>query len=56
MSKDKQTNEAKPRPLTPKNEKETAERRWIQDALEDDEVNESLASLRAKTQKQRHAR
>jgi len=33
-------------------EKQAAERRWLQDALEDDEVYEALTALRAKKEKQ----
>jgi len=33
-------------------EKQIAERRWLQDALEDDEVYESLKALRTKKAKQ----
>jgi hypothetical protein len=33
-------------------EKQAAERRWLQDALEDDEVYEALTALRTKKEKQ----
>ena len=45
----KQANGAESHPVTPKNEKQVAERRrrWMEDALEDDEVYEALALLHA---------
>jgi len=43
-------------PVSPKDEKQAAERRWIKDALEDDEVYEALAALHAETQaKNKHS-
>jgi hypothetical protein len=51
----KMTKELAKRPNTigshpPENEKQAAERRWLKDALEDDEVYEALAALHAETQ------
>jgi len=37
-------------PVSPEKEKQAAERRWLEDALEDDEVYEALVSLRAERQ------
>lgn len=40
----KQAKGADPHPVTPKNEKQAPERRrWIENALEDDEVHEALS-------------
>jgi hypothetical protein len=46
-SRGKQTNVVRQDALAPKEQEQAAERRWFQDALEDDDVNEALASLRA---------
>ena len=46
-SVDRQPNAIGSHPVSPENEKQAAERRWLEDALEDDEVYEALASLRA---------
>ena len=46
-SRSKQTNAVCQEALAPKEQEQAAERRWFQDALEDDDVNEALASLRA---------
>lgn len=45
----KQANGVDSHPVTPENQKQAAERRrrWFEDALEDDEVYEALALLRA---------
>jgi hypothetical protein len=43
-------------PAAPENEKQAADRRWLEDALEDDEVYEALMSLHAETQtKNKHS-
>jgi hypothetical protein len=44
---DRQSNANGSHPVSPENENQAAERRWLEDALEDDEVYEALASLRA---------
>jgi hypothetical protein len=46
-SADKQSNAICSLPVSPENEKDAAERRRLQDALEDDEVYEALMSLHA---------
>ena len=43
----KQANAVRQDPLKPKEQEKAAERRSFQDALEDDDVHEALASLRA---------
>ena len=53
MTKDsakRQPNAIGPHPVSPKNEKQAAERCRLEDALEDDEVHEALTSLRAERQ------
>ena len=46
---------AEPHPVTPKNEQQGLKRKCrIEDALEDDEVNENLALLRAKEKAKRN--
>ena len=40
-------------PVSPENEKQAAERRWVEDALEDDEVYEALVSLLAEKRRAR---
>lgn len=47
-SSDKQANEVRQNALAPKEPEQAAERRRLEDALEDDEVNEALKSLRAR--------
>ncbi len=46
-SSDKQDNAGRKNAVAPKEQELPAERRWLQDALEDDEVYEALKSLRA---------
>jgi hypothetical protein len=46
-SADKRAKMVDPPPVTPVNQKQAAERHRLQDALEDDEVYESLMSVRA---------
>jgi hypothetical protein len=49
-SVDRQPNANGSHPVSPENEKRAAGRRWLEDALEDDEVYEALVSLRAEKQ------
>jgi hypothetical protein len=49
-SVDSQPNAIGSHPVSPENEKQAAERRWLEDAWEDDEVYEALVSLRAEQQ------
>ena len=44
----KQATAVRQKELAPKEQEQAAERRWLQDALEDDEVYEALKSLRAR--------
>jgi hypothetical protein len=46
-SVDRQPNAIGSHPISPENENQAAERRWLEEALEDDEVYEAWASLRA---------
>jgi len=46
-SADRRAKIVDPHPVTPVNERQAAKRRWLQDALEDDGVYESLMSVRA---------
>ncbi len=47
-SPDKQANAVHQNEPAPKQQEPSAERRWLQDALEDDEVCETLKELRAR--------
>lgn len=47
-SPDKQTNAVHQHAVAPKQEEKPAERRWLQNALEDDEVYECLRLVRAR--------
>jgi hypothetical protein len=49
-SAERQTNAIGAHPVSPENERQTAERRRFEDALEDDEVYEALMSLHAERQ------
>ncbi len=49
-SAERQPNAIGSHPVSPENERQTAERRWFEDALEDDEVREALTSLHAERQ------
>ena len=49
-SVDRQPNANGSHPVSRENENQAAERRWLEDALEDDEVYEALAALHAETQ------
>ncbi len=49
-SVDRQPNANGSHPVSPENENQAAERRWLEEGLEDDEVYEALASLRAEKQ------
>jgi isopentenyldiphosphate isomerase len=46
-SVDRQPNAIGSHPISPENENQAAERRWLEEGLEDDEVYEAMASLRA---------
>jgi hypothetical protein len=50
-SVDRQPNAIGSHPVSPENEKHAAERRWLEDALEDDEVCEALVSRAEKQAK-----
>jgi hypothetical protein len=52
-SPDKQANAVRQNALAPKEQEQAADRRWLQDALEDDEVREALKSLRAREKAKR---
>ncbi len=47
-SRDKQTDAVRQSDVAPKQEEKPAERRWLQNALEDDEVYECLRFVRAR--------
>lgn len=47
-SRDKQTDAVRQSAVAPKQEEKPAERRWLQNALEDDEVYECLRLVRAR--------
>lgn len=47
-SRDKQTDAVRQSDVAPKQEEKPAERRWLQNALEDDEVYECLRLVRAR--------
>ena len=47
-SRDKQANGVRQSDVAPKQEEKPAERRWLQNALEDDEVYECLRLVRAR--------
>lgn len=47
-SRDKQANAIRQSDVAPKQEEKPAERRWLQNALEDDEVYECLRLVRAR--------
>lgn len=47
-SPDEQANAAHQNVVAPKEQEHTADRRWLQDALEDCEVREALKLLRAR--------
>lgn len=47
-SRDKQANAVHQSDVAPKQEEKPAERRWLQNALEDDEVYECLRLVRAR--------
>jgi hypothetical protein len=49
-SEDRQPNAIGSHLVSPENEKQAAERRRLEDALEDDDVYEALVSLRAEKQ------
>jgi hypothetical protein len=49
-SVDRQPNAIGSHPVSPENQKQAAERRWLEDALEDDEVYQALVSLHAEQQ------
>jgi hypothetical protein len=49
-SADRQANAVDPHPVTPESEKQTAKRRRLQNALEDDDVYEALMSLHAQNE------
>ena len=52
----KETKSVDSHPVTAKNEKQAAERRWFLDILEDDEVREALALRRAQEKTQGKAK